>query len=134
MQTTLSFGQFQATSSRSRWFFISFAGWVGNGSVRCQVVQSLKARLSVQTVNICSKYLEVISRESEFLISIIDHRNQLSTAIQGRIQDDDSSLYAEGGRRKTSSFREKICQNYPELTALTCRWTHLHCWTWVCLP
>ena len=26
------------------------------------------------------------------------------------------------------------CQNFPELTALICRWTYLHCRTWVCLP
>ena len=45
----------------------------------------------------CSKYLEVISRESEFLISIMDHINQLSTAIQSRLQDDDSLHCAVGG-------------------------------------
>ena len=31
------------------------------------MAQSLKARLSVQTVNMCSKYLDVISRRSESL-------------------------------------------------------------------
>jgi len=42
--------------------------------MRCQVLPpSLKAHLSVQTVNMCSKYIEVISRESEFLIPIIDN-------------------------------------------------------------
>ena len=34
------------------------------------VATSVMARQSVQTVNMCSKYIEVISRESEFLIPI----------------------------------------------------------------
>ena len=45
----------------------------------------------------CSKYLDVISRESESLKPIIDYRNQPSTAIQGRLQVDDFLLCAEGG-------------------------------------
>jgi hypothetical protein len=35
--------------------------------VRCQIAQSLMAYLSVQTVNMCSKYFNVISRKSESL-------------------------------------------------------------------
>ena len=39
--------------------------------VWCQNAQSLKACLSVQTVNMCSKYLDVISRKSESLKPVI---------------------------------------------------------------
>ena len=65
--------------------------------VRCQIAQSLKACLSVQTVNMCSKYLDVISRRSESLKPVIDYRNEPSTAIQSRLQDDDSSTCAVCG-------------------------------------
>ena len=61
------------------------------------MAKSLKARLSVQTVNMCSKYLDVISRRSESLKPVIDYRNEPSTAMQSRRQDDDSSTCAVCG-------------------------------------
>ena len=45
--------------------------------VRCQMAQSLKARLSVQTVNMCSKYLDVISRRSESLKPVSNDNNNI---------------------------------------------------------
>ena len=73
-----------------------------------QIVPSLKARLSVQTIIKCSKYIEVILKESEFLKSIIDYRNQPGTATQSRLEEEgDSSLCAVGGGRENMLIQEE---------------------------
>ena len=65
--------------------------------VRCQIAQSLKACLSVQTVNMCSKYLDVISRRSESLIPVMIIETSLARRSSVVFQDDDSSTCAACG-------------------------------------
>ena len=64
--------------------------------VRCKIAQSLKACLSVQTVNMRSEYLDVISRKSESLKPVII---ETSLARRSRVvfHDDDSSTCAACG-------------------------------------
>ena len=67
------------------------------------MAQSLKARLSVQTVNMCSKYLDVISRRSESLKPVMIIETSLARRSSVVFQDDDSSTCAvcEGGGKHT---------------------------------
>ena len=74
--------------------------------VWCQNAQSLKACLSVQTINMCSKYLNVISRKSESLIPVTIESSLARHPVSSKDDDLPAAQYAGGGI--TSSSRDMM--------------------------